>query len=112
MLLALVIVIASVAVVIPAARMVGCDMPMGGAMPFGRSAIPGFFSDCGGTFVVSSAPSAVVPSGADALTLALLASVMVALVLFRPPLVARTARVHVAGPPPPPEDPLGERFRA
>jgi hypothetical protein len=110
-LIAVAIVITTLAIVIPAARMVNCEMSMGGAMPFGRSVLPGFFSTCGGTLVVSSAPNAVMPAGADAFTLALVASALAMLVLYQPPLVGRTVRVRATEPPPPPEDPLGERFR-
>ena len=80
-------------------------------MPFGHQSSPGFFGDCGGTFVTSTSPSAVVPAGADALVLALVSAVMAALVLFRPLPPVRLVRVHASDPPPPPEDPQGERLR-
>jgi hypothetical protein len=110
-LIALAIVVAFVAIVVPTCRMVGCSMTMGTAMPFGHQGMPGFFGDCGGSYVTSSAPSAVVPSGADALVLALVAAVLAALVLFQPNVVAERARVATTGPPPPPDDPQGERRR-
>jgi hypothetical protein len=108
-LIALAIVVAFVAIVVPTCRMVGCSM--GGAMPFGHSNMAGFFGDCGGTYVTSTAPSAVVPAGADALVLALVTAVFAALVLAKPPVVVQAVRVHDADPPPPPEDPRGERLR-
>jgi hypothetical protein len=83
---------------------------MSGAMPFGPMDTPGLFGDCGGTYVTNSAPTAVVPSGADALVLALISAVVAALVLMRPPVVVRTVRVRDADPPPPPADPRGERL--
>jgi hypothetical protein len=108
--IALAIVVAFIAIVVPTCRMVGCSMS--GAMPFGNHMdMPGFFSDCGGTYVTSGAPNAIVPAGADALVLALIAAVIAAMVLFSPPAVVQTVRVHASDPPPPPEDPRGERLR-
>lgn len=107
----LAIVVAVVAIVIPTCRMVGCSMEMGGAMPFGTQWTPGFFADCGGEFVVNGTPVAVVPSVADALTLALLGSIVAALALWRPRVVVTPIRFVDASPPPPPENPRGERLR-
>jgi hypothetical protein len=107
-LIALAIVVAFVAIVVPTCRMVGCSM--GGAMPLGHMAdVPGFFGSCGGTFVTSTAPSAVVPSGADALVLALLAAVIAAVAAFQPAVSVVRITSHPSDPPPPPEDPLGMR---
>lgn len=108
--LALAIVIAIVAVVVPTCRMVGCSMDMGpmGFMHFGGV---GFSSHCGGTWVTNVAPDAVVPSGADGLTLALVAMVAAALALLMPKMTASPVRVIEPTPPPPPQDPRGERFR-
>lgn len=105
-LIALAIVVAFVAIVVPTCRMVGCSM---GAMPFGEMEMPGFFGACGGTFVTSGAPSAVVPAGADSLTVALVSLVLAAAVFFQPKVRAVHITMHPADPPPPPEDPLGMR---
>lgn len=110
--IALAMVVAFVAIVVPTCRMVGCSMEMTGYMGFmhpGSDA--GFFSDCGGTYVGNSTPSAVVPAGADTLTLALTSAVMAALALFMPVVSSQPARVAYFAPPPPPEDPRGERLR-
>lgn len=107
--IALVIVVAFVAVVVPACRMVGCSM--GGAMAWGHMDGAGFFNDCGGEYITNSTPTAVVPSGADSLTLALVAAVMLALSLFTPRVSVQRIRSHSSDPPPPPTEPRGERFR-
>jgi len=108
-LVALTIIVAFVAVVVPTCVMVGCSM--GGAMPFGHLDMTSLYSDCGGTYVTNTAPSAIVPAGADSLVLALVSAVLAALVLFRPAPTVQTIRVHASDPPPPPEDPRGERLR-
>jgi len=108
-LIALAIVVAFVAIAVPTCRMVGCSM--GGAMPFGNTDMAGFFGDCGGTYVSSSAPSAIVPAGADSLVLALVTAVVAAVALTKPPVLVQAIRVHDSDPPPPPEDPRGERLR-
>lgn len=109
-LVALAIVIAFVAVVVPTCQMVGCSMT--GSMPWGHHMEGfGFTSDCGGTYVTNSAPSAIVPAGADSLTLAVFAAVVAAVALSRPPLLVQAIRSHASDPPPPPEEPRGERFR-
>lgn len=110
-LIALAIVVAFIAIVVPTCRMVGCSMSLGSAMPFGDHPMVGFFGDCGGTYVTSSSPSAVVPAGADALTLALVSAVLAALALSVPRVRVQTIRVHASDPPPPPEPPRGERLR-
>lgn len=110
-LIALAIALAFVAIVVPTCRMVGCSMTLGSAMPFGSQEMPGFFGSCGGTYVTSSAPTAILPAGTDALVLALVGAVIAALALMQPPASVQTIRVHAADPPPPPEDPRGERLR-
>lgn len=108
--LALVIVMAVVAIAIPTCVMVGCDMQMGGGMPFMPHGV-GVFNDCPGQWVSSTGPLAVLSSSADTLMLTLLAAVVAAIVVFSPRMVARPVRVSRAEPPPPPEPPRGERFR-
>lgn len=109
-LVALAIVVAFVAIVVPTCRMVGCSMA-GGEMSWGHSLVPGFFQSCGGTFVTSSQPNAIVPASSDTLVLALVAALMAAAVLYRPRVAFQRIISHPADPPPPPEDPLGSRFR-
>jgi hypothetical protein len=109
-LIALAIVVAFVAIVVPTCRMVGCSMS--GATPWGHhGGVLGMYSDCGGTYVTNTTPVAVVPSGADALTLALVSAVMGVVALAKPPVVVQTIASHASDPPPPPEDPRGERLR-
>ncbi|TLM79505.1 MAG: hypothetical protein FDZ75_08775 [Actinobacteria bacterium] len=108
--LALAIVIAIVAVVVPTCRMVGCSMETG-SMGLMRGCELGFWSHCGGTWVTNAAPDAVVPAGSDALTLALVAMVAAALALLAPRVAASPVRVIDPTPPPPPREPRGERFR-
>jgi len=110
-LIAFAIIIAFVAIVVPTCRMVGCQMEMGYMpfMPAGQAFA--LFSDCGGVWSVSDVPVGVVPVGLETLVLALFAALAAGLVLFQPQLVARPVRIVDATPPPPPEDPLGVRFR-
>lgn len=110
-LIALAVVVAVVAVVVPTCRMVGCSMDMGGARPFGMQMSTGLFSDCGGEYVFSSSPAAVVPAGADSLTLALLGAIVAALALMLPTFAWRPVFAVEFAPPPPPEPPLGQRLR-
>jgi hypothetical protein len=107
---ALAIIIAFVAVVVPTCRMVGCTMDMG-AMMHGMGDMAAFSADCAGTLVMSSSPVAIVPSGADTLTLALVAAVVAALALLMPAMSVRPVFVMEPTPPPPPLPTRGERFR-
>ncbi len=109
--LAIAVVIALVAIVLPTCRMVGCSMEPGGVAPWGVQKVAGLFSDCGGEYVYGSAPYAVVPSGADALTLALVSAVIAALALMVPSMNARPAFIAESPPPSRPESPLGVRLR-
>ena len=106
----LIVAVAIVAVVIPSCQMIGCTMPMR-FMPLITDGVsftnP---SSCGGTFVFGNAPSAVVPSGANSLMLTLVAALAIAAVLFSPRVEASPLRIVRVEPPPPPEDPRGERF--
>ena len=102
-------VLALVAIVVPTCRMVGCSM--GGGMSWGAPMSgPGFFSTCGGTYVASVAPSAIVPASADSLALALAAVVVLAVLFAAPRPRAHVVRIGDGEPPPPPEDPLGTRL--
>lgn len=110
-LIALAIVVAVVAVVVPTCRMVGCSMSVGSTMPWGQQTTAGLFGDCGGTYVVNATPTAVVPAGADSLVVALVAAFLAAAALFSPRSVTRSALIVEPTPPPPPEDPRGMRLR-
>ncbi|TLM84181.1 MAG: hypothetical protein FDZ75_07455 [Actinobacteria bacterium] len=107
--LVLAVVIAIVAVVVPTCRMVGCAMEMGSVdmLHHGLS----FTSHCGGQYVMNATPDAVVAAGSDALTLAIVAAVFAALMFARPREAFQPVRFIDATPPPPPEDPRGERLR-
>jgi hypothetical protein len=106
----LVVMMALVVIAIPTSTMIGCDMGMGGGMPYMPSGA-GVFNGCPGQWVASSGPVGVLPSGAENLVLALSAVLFVAAVVFAPRSTTAAVAVRVAEPPPPPEDPLGQRTR-
>lgn len=111
--LTLAIMMALVAVALPTSQLVGCDMGImpNGAMPFMPQG--GAYTDCPGDWVVNSGgQTGIIPTGIDSLTLMLLAG-MVALAVFvlAPGLRLSSVRDYRVDPPPPPEDPLGMRFR-
>lgn len=109
-LLALALAVAFVAIAIPSCRMIGCSM--GGAMPWGHNAAGlGIYGTCGGTWVTNAAPIALVPPTTYTLILAMFAAFVAALALSRPTVLVERIRVHDSDPPPPPEDPRGERLR-
>ena len=107
--IALLVMVAFVAIVVPTCRMVGCSMT--GAMAWKTLDTPSLFGDCGGTYVTSTAPAAVVPPGAEALVLAVVALVFAATGLITPMTRAQRLVLAEVGPPPPPLDPRGERLR-
>jgi ABC-type antimicrobial peptide transport system permease subunit len=110
-LIVLTIVVAFVAVAVPTCQMVDCNMEMG-YMPFMHGQADfNISSMCGGEWVASQAPNAIVPAGADSLVLALVSAVVAAVLMLRPQLVAGSVRIEEFTPPPPPEEPRGERFR-
>jgi len=111
--LTLAIMMALVAVALPTCQMVGCDMgvmPMG-AMPFMPQG--GAYSDCPGEWVVNSTgQSGIIPSGIDTTILTLLAGIVaLAVFVLAPKMQVSHVRDYRVEPPPPPEDPLGMRFR-
>jgi hypothetical protein len=110
MLLPLAIVVAIVAIAVPTCRMVGCDMNMG-AMPFVPFSGTHASSDCPGQWELFTTPASTLPSGTESLLLTLVAALFAAVVLFAPQMSARPVLVRVSNPPPPPEEPRGERFR-
>lgn len=64
---AVAIAVAIAAIMVPSCQMVGCSLPMGATMPWGHQSVPGLFGDCGGTWVYTQAPDAVLPTGPDPL---------------------------------------------
>ena len=114
-LLLLAVIVAFVAVVVPSCRMVGCSMDMGGSMSMTMGGhlmgMPVIHGVCGGETLVSSAPDAIVPSGADSLTLASVAAVLAALAFFVPRVATSGAFVVPTASPPPPIPVRGERSR-
>lgn len=121
-LLALATVVAIIAVVYPTCRMIGCSAPatgFGGAMSMSGGSgfgaplgdLPRMVKDCGGEFISSVAPIGVMPSGIESLLLALSAALVGGIVLFAPHVTMRPVLIAYAEPPPPPQDPRGERFR-
>lgn len=109
--LPLAIVVAIVAVAVPTCRMVGCDMGDMGAMPMVPHNGPHASSMCPGQWELSSSPTGIVPGGSDPLVLSLFAALAAAVVLLAPQRAARLNFAYVGDPPPPPQDPRGERFR-
>jgi hypothetical protein len=110
-LLPLAIVVAIVAIAIPTCRMVGCDMGDMGAMAMGSHSGTGVAPMCPGQWEFSTSPSGIVPNGTDPLVLGFMAALAVAVVLIAPQRMSRPALVYMGEPPPPPDDPWGERFR-
>lgn len=111
--LTLAIMMALVAIAIPTCQMVGCDMGLmpSGAMPFMPDG--GAYTDCPGEWVVNSGgQSGIIPSGIDSMTLTLLAGIVaLAVFVLAPNVQVSRVQSYRTDPPPPPEDPLGMRFR-
>ena len=95
-------------VLVPTCQMVGCTMS---AMPFFGGPGAAISAPCDGTLVINGSPLGVVPAGADALLLTALAAFVTATPLLFSLVTSRPLAVEVIEPPPPPEDPLGERLR-
>ncbi len=110
MLLPLAIVVALVAIAVPTCQMINCDMEMG-AMPFVPFSGPRMAADCPGQWEFSSTPTGTLPNGSTTLLLTLASAIVAAFVLFAPQMTGRHILVRVSDPPPPPEEPRGERFR-
>jgi len=104
--LAMVIIIAMVAVLLPLCMAIGCEMTPMGIM--GSSTL-GFSSDCTDA-MTSVAQAAVAPGSPQSLILLLVAAFGLAFALAAPSPVVRLVRVAAEDPPPPPEDPRGVRL--
>ncbi len=107
----LVVVLAIVAIAVPTCRMINCEMDMSKGMPFMPRGLGIYNPACGGEWLTTTGPKGVVPGGAESLLLSFAVAVVMAVVLFAPQLSARPVFAFSAQPPPPPEDPRGERFR-
>lgn len=108
LLLAIVLAVALAAV--PTYRMVGCDMDMG-AMSFRPMHGLRFVEPCSGAWILRIGPLGAAPAPTSYSLLTLIAALVVGLLIVRPEFVSRPVFARVSNPPPPPEDPLGERFR-
>lgn len=97
---------------IPAAFMIGCNMPMVGNDCLGHSVTFGqvFSQACSGITVTTHAVEGLAAS-AMSLLLLVVAAAFAAVVLMRSAESRERAYVFVPiSPPPPPEDPLGTRL--
>jgi hypothetical protein len=108
--MALVVMMAVVAIAIPTCTMIGCDMEMNGGMPFMPSG-SGIFNSCPGEWVTNTGPLGVIPNGAENVVLALSVAIIAVAVTLAPRRTTAPVRISAADPPPPPEDPLGQRTR-
>jgi hypothetical protein len=108
--MALVVMMAVIVIAIPTTTMIGCDMAMGGGMPFMPTGT-GIYNGCVGEWATTSGPSGVVPSGLQSLLMALSVAVVAVAVTLAPRETSAPARIPADEPPPPPEDPLGQRTR-
>ena len=115
-LVALTVMVAFVAVVVPTCRMIGCSMEMSTAtthkmMDMGMGVGAAITNACGGTWSVVSGTVGVVPAGVESLLMSIAIALFAAIVLMHPQVDARPVIIRDASPPPPPEDPRGERLR-
>ena len=101
-----VIIIAMVAVLLPACMAVGCGM---NTMSMTGSSVLGFNSGCTAT-MTSVVQVATAPGSPQSLILLLVAAFGAASVLASPLLATRLVRIVAEEPPPPPEDPRGVRL--
>jgi hypothetical protein len=104
--MAMVIIIAMVAVLLPLCMMVGCDMSA--SQMLGSSTL-GFSNACVST-ITSNAQAAIAPGNMQTLILTLVAALGVVFVLTAPQSSMRLVRAVAEDPPAPPEDPRGARF--
>ncbi len=108
--MALVVMMAVVAIAIPTTTMIGCDMGMGSGMPFMPSG-SGIYNGCTGEWATTTGPVGVLPNGVENLLLALGVAIVAVAVTLAPREAAAPVRFAADEPPPPPEDPLGQRTR-
>jgi hypothetical protein len=108
--MALVVMMAVVAIAIPTCTMIGCEMGMSGGMPYMPSGT-GIFNSCAGEWVTNTGPAGVLPSGLENIVLVLGAIIVAVAITLAPHESHSMVRILAAEPPPPPEDPLGQRTR-
>jgi len=110
-LIAVAVMVALVAIVVPTCRMVGCSMDAGYMGFMHSDSTAGIFGSCGGEYSTSFGPDGVIPTAMQSLLLSLIGAVALIATLYAPTLVSRPVYlVDSSPPPPPPEDPLGARF--
>ena len=110
MMLNVMLVVALIAVAIPACEMIGCDMSMPGMMGIATHSGTTFGHPCDGAWVVSSSIVGVLPAEFFIILLALIAALVASMMAFSPRVEFQMARLVEANGPPPPLDPRGERF--
>lgn len=109
-LLPLAIVLAIVTVAVPTYSMVGCKMDMG-AMRFVPMRGFHFTAPCPGSWVLSTGPVGTVPVTSSPLLLTFMAALAAVFVLIAPQFMVSPVVVRAKNPPPPREEPRGQRYR-
>lgn len=104
--MAMVIIIAMIAVLLPLCMMVECSM--GASQAMGSHGI-GFGSDCV-TAITGGAQAAITPGSVQSLILLLVAAFGGALAFAATPLTTRLVRAVAEDSPAPPDDPRGVRL--
>ncbi len=116
-LVALAVMVAFVAIVIPTCRMIGCSMEMdmmGGMAHMDMNmgpALAAFDDACDGIYSVFGGAIGIVPSGLETLLMVIIAALFAGVMLLVSQTAGQLVPVRVADPPPPPHDPRGERLR-
>ena len=110
LMLVMAIAVAIVAIAVPTSQMIGCTMDMSGGMPFFPFSGTTVHGICGGVWVTNTGPAAVLPETVLLFAFALVAAIATLATRFSPRLELRAIRITGKAPPPPPEDPRGERL--
>ena len=105
--IAMVIILAMVAVLLPLCVMIGCGMDTGHMM----GSHTGFgFTDACTNAAGDAAQAAIAPGNLQTLIMTLVVALGLVFSLALPQPSAHLVRIVAEEPPPPPEDPLGARF--
>lgn len=112
------IILIVVAVAVPAVTMVGCNMEMSAPISFTETLcghIEGFgqfiSEACGGTYlIIDGLGDSIASSGQFLFNLMAALAVAVAMLFVMPTVREHSAVLVPVAPPPPPEDPLGQRL--
>lgn len=112
-LLPLVVIIAIVAIAVPACQMVGCNMPSGGMLMrfVHHGGSPVLSSRCPGEYVTRTGPLGVTPGGSTGFLLSFIAAAIGAVVLSSGEDRPGVLRFVASLAPRPPNDPLQGRLR-